>query len=407
MAIATAVVLVIAVAGTAAFFPNPGSYRAALSPEPNIPGYGEGIEPVYGRQFVATEATERGKPHSFPDRTPTLTFDLEGLLDINGCGLGGGSWRLAGGRFEWIVGPASPLPACSEEEEAADSWLREFFDHRPRWRLDEDTLQLSSGFGSMTLVDRGVGRDPHDLIGKRFQEWGPTPKARGKSLIDRPNSLWITLGRDGTMRASLGCDTVVAEVDIKPGWMNVREQLVPRRHSDCSPGMKAQRTDWLWPFLREPLRWQSLQGWLVLKSDSMTLGFGYFAKKEHRTDPAAISGTTFRSTWIDGGGAVRAGIEDGRGITVTVSADGTLTAGVGCDQPTIRAEVRNGWLRFDGRAELSPDACPKPDAERWLGDLFSAQPFWRMRFDGLAIRSERTIMELVDEAEYDKVFGSN
>lgn len=403
----TAAVIIMAVVITAAFFPNASSHRAALSPEPDIPGAGQGAERVYGRQFVATEATERGKPHRLPDRTPTFTFALGGPIDINGCNLGGGTWRLANGRFEWVMGPASHLRKCSEKEEAADSWLREFLDRRPRWRLAGDTLKLSSGFGSMTLVDTGAGRDPDDLIGKAFSGWGPLPKADRKPLVHPPNLLRITFAKDGSMRASLGCDIVVADVELNPGWMDVRGELVPRWRTDCSPSMKAQRTDWVWEFLREPLRWQSLQGWLVLKSDSMSINLNYFDPKYHRTDPAAISDLTFRSYMIRGGGAVRAGIEDGRGVTITVRSDGTLTAGVGCDQPTIRGEVRTGWLRFDGQSELAADACTKPSAERWLSDFLSDQPIWWLRSHSLSIRSDQTHMELMDEAEYDNLYGSN
>lgn len=391
-ATAIAVVIVAAVAITAALFPTSSPTRASV---PDFPTHGR--EEAYGRQFIAIEATEQGKPHRFPQDAPMLTFRFGEWVEIfTGCNSIGGRWKLADGRLE-VSDSGMTMVACSDADRHADSWMSGFLANRPRWRLEGNTLQLDSDFGTMTLVDKGAGRDRADILGHRFVSIAIWQQREDLDSSRFSPSVWprLSITRDGHLRARFGCRVLEADAQVTDGWL-VLPDRANSRTQPCSRSMKAHETGWFWDFLGQPLRWQSFHGALTLASESTTLTFEGVGDGMYLDDPDVLKNRTFRSISMDGGGHKRVGIARGEGVTITIDADGQLRAEVGCREPTVRAEAERGWVRYRP-ADVARDDCPNPMAEEWLDDFFADEPSWHLSRGGLVLVTPRTSMRLVTD----------
>jgi heat shock protein HslJ len=119
-----------------------------------------------GRVFVSTDVTG----HQLVDGTTiTLSFDGDQLGANAGCNQLGGTWSLDG---DVLVVPddmvmtemACDPPARMDQ----DTWLASFLTSRPTVALDGDTLTLTSGDVTITMLDREVADPDRPLEGTKW-----------------------------------------------------------------------------------------------------------------------------------------------------------------------------------------------------------------------------------------------
>lgn len=400
LAIATAVAIVAGVVIVAALFAETTSVA-------EIPERGDGVEDLWGRKFVAVEATEGGRPYQLPEEQPlSATFDLGGSVTFElERGEFSAYYHLEEGRLDWRNRPPTNAYQLPEQPVHA-TWVEDFLAERPAWRLDGNTLQLSSDFGTMTLVDKGEGTKPSELLGERFI-------AESAGTVDddsehnwRANT-WVSLSFDtnGTLRVKFGCESAVVPAEVRTGWFRITAALRPTTTTDCSRSMAAQETAWLWEFLQHPVRFQAHRHsrGVTLKahgSDHELLGIIREKGPGRRTGPDLLAGKTFY-------GAPKSSIY-GNAIpmVIEIGENGEFNGSSGCEQPSVHGTFRTGWIQFGENLEWSLAACEDSAEEQWLGDFLAHEPSWYLVGNGeLIVRGGRHYLGLAEAEDYENIYG--
>lgn len=115
-----------------------------------------------GREFVSTEVVGF---QLVPGTQISLTFDGDRLGAVAGCNQLSSTWSL---QAEALVVPdvASTMMACEPPTLMdQDTWLSAFLTSEPTVMLDGDTLVLTVGGSSITLLDREVAYPDRALEG--------------------------------------------------------------------------------------------------------------------------------------------------------------------------------------------------------------------------------------------------
>lgn len=404
----TAIATVVAILAAAALLAALLSEATSIA---DIPKRGNDLEDLWGRTFVAVEATEDGRPYEFPDDWPTsVTFSLDSRGNIafeTACSDLGANWELDDGRFDYRDQPPFFVGNCNKATRPHAEWLEAFMAERPTWRLDGDTLTLASDLATMTMVDEGDGTTPSEILGKRFYtDRTGAVGADEKQRFRADTWLALSFDRDGTMRAKLGCETVAVPTELRTGWLRVTEEIRPESTTDCSRSMAAQETAWLWDFFAHPVQWQAGRGGLALKAyrsdhDLLFLSRAYL-KRERRTDPALLAGKTFHSPPIS---AFHDTLDGHRGVILEIDENGEFAATAGCGQPSAHGTVRAGWLQFGDDLEWTLSACEDVEAEQWLGEFLAHEPTWYTNRYGITLEGGRRDIDLVQAEDYEEMFG--
>jgi heat shock protein HslJ len=120
-----------------------------------------------GRTFVSTEVDGRQLVAGSEVR---LSFDGDNLGVSGGCNQLGGTWSIDG---DVLVVPPNMIMtemACDPPElMEQDSWVASFLSARPTIALDRDTLTLSGGDVTITLLDREVAEPDRPLGGTPWE----------------------------------------------------------------------------------------------------------------------------------------------------------------------------------------------------------------------------------------------
>lgn len=112
-----------------------------------------------GRTFVSTYLSKNGQALDIlVDTQARLAFTRAGELRADvGCNQRTGTVDLRGGRIRVQLGESTVM-YCGDVR-TQETWLRQFLDAGPAWRLDGATLTLTSGTTHLVLVDAVVA-DP-------------------------------------------------------------------------------------------------------------------------------------------------------------------------------------------------------------------------------------------------------
>jgi heat shock protein HslJ len=119
-----------------------------------------------GHEYVSTDVTGDDLVAGSEIR---LTFDGGNLGANAGCNQLGGTWSLEG---DVLVVPENMVMtemACAPALMEQDSWLAEFLSSRPTVDVADDTLTLSGGDVTITLVDREVADRDRPLEGTHWE----------------------------------------------------------------------------------------------------------------------------------------------------------------------------------------------------------------------------------------------
>lgn len=113
--------------------------------------------PLLDRTFLSTSVTENGRPRGLVGGTQVrLSFMTDGRLIADaGCSNMQGQVRLDNGQLRLDELSATGV-GCDRPRHDQDAWLSGILSATPSWRLDGDTLTLTSGSTELVLLDRTV-----------------------------------------------------------------------------------------------------------------------------------------------------------------------------------------------------------------------------------------------------------
>lgn len=166
--------------------------------EPDVAGA------LSGRTFVSTEVAGRQLVAGSEIR---LSFDGDNLGVSGGCNQLGGTWSIDG---DVLVVPPNMIMtemACDPPElMEQDSWVASFLSARPAVALDGDTLTLSGGDVTVTLLDREVAEPDRPLGGT---PWEVESLVSADAVSSLPAGVRVpTLQFDaGRVLVDAGCNT--------------------------------------------------------------------------------------------------------------------------------------------------------------------------------------------------------
>lgn len=138
--------------------------------EPGIPagdaGPTEPAEPLWGNDFLLTEALVGGEPKALLAGTEvSLRFTDDGRLVAHaGCNTMSGPVSLDGGTLS-ADGLATTEMGCDPPRHAQDEWLAEFLASKPSWELTDARLTLRGGDTELVLTERSVADPARPLQG--------------------------------------------------------------------------------------------------------------------------------------------------------------------------------------------------------------------------------------------------
>jgi heat shock protein HslJ len=166
-------------------------------------GTGSGLPA--GRTFLSTAIIADGQPVAWQGRID-LRFSSTQVSGSGGCNQLSGLARLSGGKL-LVSSLASTDMACREPRMAQDRWLADFLTAGPTWRLDGDTLTLSTGAKQLTMLDREVADPDKPLAGGR---WLIDTLISGDTAGSVPVGVepYLQFAADRTFTGSDGCNRI-------------------------------------------------------------------------------------------------------------------------------------------------------------------------------------------------------
>lgn len=117
-------------------------------------GHAPASEPPPPRgAFTATAATSQGEPRPFaPGTEVRATFTDDGRLVVHGgCNTLSGQVDAGGGELT-LTEPSTTEMACDDPRTEQDRFLTALLTATPTWRLDGDTLHLTTQDAGLTLT---------------------------------------------------------------------------------------------------------------------------------------------------------------------------------------------------------------------------------------------------------------
>jgi len=133
-------------------------------------GSGGPDEALRGRTFLSTAVTENGRPRALVKGTRiSFWFADDGRLVANaGCNSMQGPVSTADGRLKAADLSMTGI-GCNAALHAQDDWLAKLLGGTPSWQLQQDTLTVTSGTTTLTLLDRKVAEPDLPLEGTTWK----------------------------------------------------------------------------------------------------------------------------------------------------------------------------------------------------------------------------------------------
>lgn len=142
----------------------------ACGEESAAPPSGPSADTLRGRTFLSTAVTENGKPRTLVQGTKvSLWFSDDGRLVANaGCNSMQGAVNTSDGKIA-VKDLSMTEMGCDGPRHAQDDWLAKLLNGSPGWRVEADTLTVSSGTATLTLIDRKTAEPNKPLEGTTWQ----------------------------------------------------------------------------------------------------------------------------------------------------------------------------------------------------------------------------------------------
>lgn len=163
-----------------------------------------------GRTFVSTEVEGEQIPGGGP---LTVQFDGGQISTFAGCNHGSGTADLSDGRIATQL--ASTMMACPRPVGDADQWMSRFFDAKPAWSLDGDTLVLTTDIATVTLQDKKVVHPDRPLTGTAWQVTSlVSPESVSTSTALEDSKPTLTIAEEGNVAGFTGCNQFSGRAEV-------------------------------------------------------------------------------------------------------------------------------------------------------------------------------------------------
>jgi heat shock protein HslJ len=182
--------------------------------------FGEGLT---GRSFVSSSLTKNGEPSdALAGTRARLTFTRDGKLYADvGCNVW--SWTVDP-RGRRLGSELEATEALCPDVPAPESWLSDFIQSDPAWRLDGATLVLTGGKTRLELRDLEVAEPDVSLEGRAWTGYTRGPDRYGRNSELEQTTLRFT---DGKVSGKTGCSLLSGTATVsgnKITFGNVRAQ---------------------------------------------------------------------------------------------------------------------------------------------------------------------------------------
>ncbi|MEU7909010.1 META domain-containing protein [Actinoplanes sp. NPDC049118] len=190
---------------------------------------------IWGRTFVSAPTAPDEESRELVEGTRLrLGFESGTVTAEAGCNHLTGRAAVDGDRLV-VSDVGGTMMACSTELMDQDTWLTDFLQQEPRWRLDGDTLVLSAGTTRLRLVDIRSAEPDRPLTGTRWSV---------ESLLDGEAAASVPAGADahlsfqgGRVTGSTGCADLDGAASIGDGSITFSRPTTRKR--TCTPDLES------------------------------------------------------------------------------------------------------------------------------------------------------------------------
>ncbi|MFD4183312.1 META domain-containing protein [Rhodococcus sp. NPDC058514] len=171
-----------------------------------------GGEDLQGRTFISTEVEGTPIPGGGPLTVEFISPDRISMTA--GCNRGNSTADLSDGKV--ATGPiATTMRACVGDTAGADQWMTALFEAGPAWDLDGDTLTLTTGDSSVTLVDKKVASPDRPITGTTWVvDQLISPSAITTSVALETAAPNLLIADDGSVTGSPGCNRMTGTAQV-------------------------------------------------------------------------------------------------------------------------------------------------------------------------------------------------
>jgi heat shock protein HslJ len=181
-----------------------------------------------GKSYLSTAVTENGQAKQLAAKTRIrLQFTDDGRLIADaGCNSMQSRVSTSNGRLA-VEDLAMTDMGCDAPRHAQDDWLAKLLHNKPTWKLEADTLTVTSGGTTISLLDRKTAEPDLPLDGTK---WSLETVITGEVASHQAGSekAWITFSGE-RVTGSTGCNELQGVVARDNGKLTFGDLVTTRR----------------------------------------------------------------------------------------------------------------------------------------------------------------------------------
>jgi heat shock protein HslJ len=181
-----------------------------------------------GKSYLSTAVTENGQAKQLAAKTRIrLQFTDDGRLIADaGCNSMQSRVSTSNGRLA-VEDLAMTDMGCDAPRHAQDDWLAKLLHNKPTWKLEADTLTVTSGGTTISLLDRKTAEPDLPLDGTK---WSLETVITGEVASHQAGSekAWITFNGE-RVTGSTGCNELQVVVARDNGKLTFGDLVTTRR----------------------------------------------------------------------------------------------------------------------------------------------------------------------------------
>ncbi|TDD57633.1 META domain-containing protein [Kribbella antibiotica] len=182
-----------------------------------------------GNTYLSTSITEDGKPKQLAGNTRVkLDFIDDGRLNADaGCNSMQAPVSTSGGKITLKEPAAMTDMGCPDGRQQQDTWLSEFLQKKPTWKLSGDTLTVTADKTTIVLTDSDVVQPDAAIDGTKWTLNGVID-FDSVSHQDGADKAWITFNGD-RVTGFTGCNELNGRIARAANTITFGELATTRR----------------------------------------------------------------------------------------------------------------------------------------------------------------------------------